>query len=88
MIHNRLGIIKGVDIAAAALVLAGGLNWGFFGFFGVDLIAALFGPASAFSRLFYALIGFAALYEVVQWRAIQRRWECRPWPGIAERAGA
>lgn len=88
MYENKLNLSKGVDIAAAGLVLAGGLNWGLYGFFGVDLIATLFGEMSVFSRVAYALVGFAALYELIQWRAIQRRWECRPWPGIAERAGA
>lgn len=88
MTANRHPALKTVDVAAAALVLAGGLSWGTLGLFGVDPIEALFGPANPLGRAVHMLIGAAALYELTQWRAIQRRWECRPWPRFAERAGA
>ncbi len=68
------------DIIAAALVIIGGLNWGLVGFFDFDLVAAIFGPMSAISRVIYVLVGISALYQAVLWRSIQRRWECLPWP--------
>ena len=62
------------DIVAAILLVVGGLNWGLVGFFNFDLVAALFGAGSSLSRVVYGLVGFAAIYQVVTIRAIQRRW--------------
>jgi uncharacterized protein len=66
--------MKTIDILAAVLLVVGGLNWGLVGVFGFDLVAALFGEMTAASRTVYALVGFSALYQAVQWRSIQRRW--------------
>lgn len=45
------------------LVLIGALNWGLIGFFGFDLVAALFGGQNAFlSRVVYSLVGLAGIY--------------------------
>lgn len=66
--------MKSIDIVAAVLLVVGGLNWGLVGFFGFDLVATLFGDASFLSRLVYALVGACALYQGMQWKAIQRRW--------------
>jgi len=46
------------------LVIIGGLNWGLVGFFDFDLVAKLFGDMSTLSRVIYALVGLAALYEL------------------------
>jgi uncharacterized protein len=46
---------------ALVLVVVGAVNWGLVGLFQFDLVAALFGPASALSRLVYALVGLAGL---------------------------
>lgn len=45
----------------AIVCLIGALNWGLVGFFGFDLIAALFGTMSLISRLIYALVGISAI---------------------------
>ena len=66
--------MKSLDIVAAVLLVVGGLNWGLVGFLGFDLVAALFGDASFLSRLVYTLVGACALYQGMQWKAIQRRW--------------
>jgi uncharacterized protein len=66
--------MKVADVIVAVLLVIGGLNWGLVGFFGVDLVAALFGPGSPLARTVYALVGLSAVYQVVQWKAIQRRW--------------
>lgn len=65
--------MKGLDIAAAALLIVGGLNWGLVGIADFDLVAALFGTMSPLSRTVYALVGVSALYELVRWRAVQRQ---------------
>jgi len=47
------------------LLVVGGINWGLMGFFQYNLIGAIFGEVSAFTRFIYALVGLAALYEVI-----------------------
>lgn len=47
------------------LLIIGGLNWGLIGFFGFDLVAALFGAMSVLSRLIYALVGVSAVWIVI-----------------------
>jgi uncharacterized membrane protein YuzA (DUF378 family) len=70
--------MKALDIVTAVLLVIGGLNWGLVGFFNFDLISAVFGEATAFSKLFYALFGLSALYETFTfafgYRAMQDRW--------------
>lgn len=46
---------------ALLLVIIGAVNWGLVGLFQFDLVAALFGPASALSRLVYSLVGLAGV---------------------------
>ena len=46
---------------ALILVVVGAVNWGLVGLFQFDLVAALFGPASALSRLVYSLVGLAGI---------------------------
>jgi len=43
------------------LVIVGAVNWGLVGLFGFDLVATLFGPASALSRAVYSLVGAAGI---------------------------
>lgn len=56
--------INALDWIALAILVVGGLNWGLVGFFGFDLIAAIFGDMSFVSRLLYALVGLFALYSL------------------------
>jgi uncharacterized membrane protein YuzA (DUF378 family) len=65
--------MKAMDTMARVLLVVGGINWGLVGVAELDLVAELFGPLSAASRAVYVLVGLAALYELVQWRAIQHR---------------
>jgi uncharacterized membrane protein YuzA (DUF378 family) len=65
-----------LDVIVAVLLVIGGLNWGLVGFFGFDLVAFIFGSMSFLSRLVYAIVGVCAIYQAVQWRAIQKRWGC------------
>jgi uncharacterized membrane protein YuzA (DUF378 family) len=70
--------MKSFDVLAAVLLVVGGLNWGLVGFAGFDLVAALFGEMSVVSRLVYGLVGLAAVYQALGWRAVQRRWSVQP----------
>ena len=66
--------MKSFDVLTAVLLVVGGLNWGLYGLFNFDLVATLFGDFSLLSRIVYTLVGLAAIYQAVQWRAIQTRW--------------
>lgn len=70
--------MKNIDVAAAALVIIGALNWGLAGVFHLDLVATLFGmkfgETSALSSVVYGLVGLAGLYQALTWKSIQRRW--------------
>ena len=67
--------MKRLDVAAAVLLVVGGLNWGVVGVTGSDLVGTIFGSLSPVSRAIYLLVGLAALYQAVQWKAIQHRWQ-------------
>ncbi|MHC4991364.1 MAG: DUF378 domain-containing protein, partial [Planctomycetota bacterium] len=62
----------------AVLLVIGGLNWGFVGLFGLDLVQTLTGGLSAASTAVYALVGVAALYQVAGLPWIQKRWNVTP----------
>lgn len=53
-----------IDWIALVLVIIGGINWGLVGFFDWNLVSALFGVMSGFSRTIYALVGIAALWTI------------------------
>lgn len=53
--------MKSIKAIALILVIIGGLNWGLVGFFGYDLVAAIFGEMSAVSKIIYDLVGLSAL---------------------------
>lgn len=57
--------MKVVNVIALILVVIGGLNWGLVGLFDYNLVDAIFGVGSAVSRVIYAVVGVAALYEIV-----------------------
>lgn len=69
--------MKNFDVVAAILLVVGGLNWGLVGLFGFDLVAELFGAGSFLSRVVYSLVGAAAVFQTLQFKAIQRRWGVR-----------
>ncbi len=53
-----------IQKTALVLTIVGALNWGLVGLFDFDLVAALFGDMSVFTRVLYVLIGLAALINV------------------------
>lgn len=56
--------MKGLDYTALTLICIGAINWGLVGFFGIDLVAFLFGSMSVLSRIIYAVIGICGLYAI------------------------
>ena len=64
--------LNGLDWLALVLVLVGALNWGLVGFFGLDLVAAIFGDMSAVARIIYGLVGIAAVYMAVVSTSLRR----------------
>jgi len=74
--------MKKLDVVAALLLVIGGLNWALVGAARFDLVATLFGmhfgETSMLSSVVYLLVGLAALYQIVSWKAIQRRWSATP----------
>ena len=56
--------MKAIDYIVLELVIIGAINWGLVGFFGLDLVAFLFGSMSVLSRIIYAVIGICGLYAI------------------------
>jgi len=52
---------------AFVLIAIGGLNWGFYGVFGWDVIASVFGEMSFTMRIIDILIGLAGVYRIAIW---------------------
>ena len=57
-------------IIAYILVIVGAINWGLIGFFGFDLVAAIFGEMSGFSRIIYGLVGVSAIILLLTLRSV------------------
>jgi uncharacterized membrane protein YuzA (DUF378 family) len=67
--------MKKLDILAAVLLVIGGLNWFLVGAFECDLVHFVFGRFPAIQKIVYIVVGFAAFYQIFQWKAIQKRWK-------------
>lgn len=65
--------MKALDTIFAVLLVIGGLNWGLVGLFSFDLVKTILGDMTFLSRVVYILVGVSALYQAIQWKAIQRR---------------
>ena len=46
---------------AYALVITGALVWGLVGFFNYNIVSAIFGDSTLFSRIIYSLVGIAGI---------------------------
>jgi uncharacterized membrane protein YuzA (DUF378 family) len=57
--------MKYVNIIALVIVIIGGLNWGLVGLFDFNLVSAIFGEGTWFTRLVYIVVGLAAIYSFV-----------------------
>ena len=71
--------MKLLKAVAMVLLVVGGLNWGLWGLFQYDLVAALLGGNSALlGKAVYGLIGLAAVFQVIWHRPIQMRANVKP----------
>ena len=55
---------------ALTLVIIGALNWLLIGVFDFDLVAAIFGNMSAFSRIIYTLVGVSGIISIGLYKSI------------------
>jgi uncharacterized membrane protein YuzA (DUF378 family) len=65
--------MRTLDVIAAASVIVGALSWGLVGVAKFNLVTALFGNTIV-SSIVFALVGLAAVYQLAQIKAMQRRW--------------
>lgn len=70
--------MKNLDMLTALLLVVGGLNWGLVAFANFDLVAAItgaggFGGKNLLGSVVYALVGAAAVYQLLFWRSIRNR---------------
>ncbi|MBD3233240.1 MAG: DUF378 domain-containing protein [candidate division Zixibacteria bacterium] len=70
--------MKSLDVIMIILLVVGGLNWGLVGIAGFNLVSTIFGDMSFLSRIVYAVVGISAAYQIMQWKAMQRRWSFAP----------
>lgn len=70
--------MKYLDILAAILLVIGGLNWGLWGLFELDLVATVGGAGTIVSKAIYVLVGLSAAYQAASVSAIQKRWKLEP----------
>ncbi|WAH36397.1 DUF378 domain-containing protein [Alicyclobacillus dauci] len=54
-----------IDWVAWVLAIVGALNWGVIGFFGFNVIDAVFGTGTGLSRTIYALVGLGGLWQLI-----------------------
>ena len=66
--------MKFLDVIAVVILVLGGLTWGLIGIFDFNIIAFIFSKSPWTARGIYFLIGLCAVYQIHQWRAMQRRW--------------
>jgi len=54
-----------MNTLALILVIIGAINWGSIGFFGIDIVASIFGgQAAMISRIIYAIVGLAGIWSI------------------------
>lgn len=56
--------MKFLNCFCLTITIIGAINWGLIGFFDFNLVAAILGDGSAFSRIIYALVGLCGLYLI------------------------
>ncbi len=56
--------MKFLNYLCLTLTIIGAIVWGLIGFFDFNLVSALFGDASALTRIIYGLVGISGLYII------------------------
>jgi len=68
--------LSGITWLAIVLTVIGAINWGLVGLFDFNVVAAIFGPLSALSRIIYVVVALAGIYLIID--AARLREEQRP----------
>ena len=58
--------MKILNIISLALIIIGAVNWGLLGFFQFDLVAAIFGDMSVFSRVIYSFVDYTLYHFLLK----------------------
>jgi uncharacterized membrane protein YuzA (DUF378 family) len=66
--------MKTLDVIAAVILVLGGLGWGLVATAQIDIVGVILADLGGFGRAAYAVVGLAAMYQALSWRAIQKRW--------------
>lgn len=64
-----MSFIKIINIVTFYLVIAGGINWGLYGAFNIDLVSQIFGQKSFAARIIFILVGVSALFMLYKYWA-------------------
>ncbi|MBQ7707923.1 MAG: DUF378 domain-containing protein [Lachnospiraceae bacterium] len=56
--------MKFLNILCLTIVVIGAINWGLIGFADWNIVSAIFGDATAFTRIVYGLVGLSGLYLI------------------------
>jgi uncharacterized membrane protein YuzA (DUF378 family) len=75
VLNYRGSSMKTLDVCAAILLVIGGLNWGLVGIADFNLVTYVLGSMPVLARIVFIIVGLAALYQIFQWKAIQKRWK-------------
>lgn len=71
--------MKALNLLATVLLIVGGLNWGLWGAFEFDLVAAIFGGnTAALSKLVYVVVGLAAMAKAAMLFVVSRQSKLSP----------
>lgn len=54
-----------IQKSAFVLTIIGAINWGLIGLFSFDLVAAIFGTMSIWSRVIYTIVGVAGIVNIM-----------------------
>jgi len=57
--------MSSMDWVVWVLIFIGALNWGLIGAFQFDLVKAIFGDMTTWSRIVYVIVGLAAVWSLV-----------------------
>ncbi len=64
--------MKKIDTLALILLIIGGLNWGIYGFFDLNIVDYVFGRVWI-DRVLYIFVGISAAYLTVAWKMVISR---------------
>lgn len=60
--------MKGLQKIAKILVIIGAINWGLIGFFGFNLVTAIFSSMTGLESIVYMLVGLSGVLMLFNWK--------------------